>query len=100
MREVALSALRQLDLNYAITSISGGAGQDYEIVLWDQPRNSHFSSRVPGETGLSREQMTERVVQQLTERQAEWRTVPVRRFGERRPRRYGTSQRVSGGASH
>ena len=46
MRDVALSALRQLDLDYAITSISGGAGQDYEIVMWDrcqwQPKTAHF----------------------------------------------------------
>ena len=100
MRDVALSALRQLDLDYAITSISGGAGQDYEIVMWDRPRNTYFSIRVPWETGLSREHTNECVVQQLTERLADWRTVPVRRFGEPRPRRYSTSQRVPGGASH
>ena len=55
------SALRQLDLDYVITSISGGAGHDYEIsvgslllVPWeiglsrDKPRNSYsISIRVP-----------------------------------------------------
>ena len=43
--------------------------------MWDKPRNSHFSLRVHWETGLSRERMTERVVQQLTERLAAWRAV-------------------------
>jgi hypothetical protein len=40
MREVARSALRTLNLDYAITKISGGPNKDYEIVMWDQPRNS------------------------------------------------------------
>ena len=73
MREVAHSALRELNLDYAITLISGGASQNYEIVMRDKPRNSYFSIRVHWETGLSREHMTERVVQQLTERLAGWR---------------------------
>ena len=81
------SALRQLDLDYVITSISGGAGHDYEIVTWDKPRNSYFSIRVPWEIGLSREHTMICLLQQLTERLAEWRTVPLRRLGERRLRR-------------
>ncbi len=98
MRELAHSALRELNLDYAITLISGGASQNYEIVMWDKPRNSYFSIRVHWETGLSREHMTERIVQQLTRRLAAWRAGSASSFGERRPRRYGTSQRVSGAA--
>ncbi len=100
MRAIARSALRELDLDYVITLVSSGASRNYEVVMWDQPRNSYFSIRVHWEPGLSREQMTGRVVQQLTERLATWRSRGVSRFGERRPRRYGTSQRVSGAASH
>ncbi len=91
MKEVAHSALRKLELDYAINSISVGASHNYEIVMWDKPRNSHFSLRVHWETGLSRERMTERVVQQLTERLAAWRAGRVRSFGERRPRPHGQS---------
>ncbi len=91
MREVARSALSKLNLDYAITSISGGGSRNYEIVMRDKPRNSYFSIRVRWETGLSREDMTERVVQQLTERLAVWRAGRVRSFGERRPRPYGQS---------
>ena len=98
MRDIARSALRELDLDYAITLVSSGASRNYEIVMWDKPRNSYFSIRVHWEPGLSREQMTERVVQQLTGRLAAWRSGDVSDFGERRPRRYGTSQRVSGAA--
>ena len=92
MREVVQSALRQLDLDYAITSISGGTSQDYEIVMWDKPGNSYFSIRVPWKTSLSREYTADCIVQQLTDRLAEWRTVRVRGQGKRRPHWYGTSQ--------
>ncbi len=94
MREVARSALRELDLDYAITLVSSGASQNHEIVMWDKPRNSYFSIRVHWEPGLSREQMTERVVQQLAGRLAAWRSGDVSNFGERRPLRHGTSQRL------
>ena len=80
MREVTRSALSKLNLDYAITSISGGASRNYEIVMRDKPRNSYFSIRVRWETGLSREDMTERVVQQLTRRLAAWASAGVRRY--------------------
>ncbi len=98
MRDIARSALRELDLDYAITLVSSGASRTYEIAMWDKPRNSYFSIRVHWEPGLSREQMTERVVQQLAGRLAAWRSGRCQHFGVRRPRGYGTSQRVSGAA--
>ena len=100
MREVARTALRKLDLDYAITLISCGASHNYEIVMFDKQRDSYFSIRVHWEIGLSREQRTEHVVQQLTARLVALRSGDVSSFGERSPRRYGTSQRVSGVASH
>ncbi len=96
MRDIARSALRELKLDYAITLVSSGASQNHEIVMWDKPRNSYFSIRVHWEPGLSREQMTECVVQQLAGRLAAWRAGRCQHFGERRPRRYGNRQRVSG----
>ena len=98
MREIVHSALRALNLDYAITLISGGASKNYEIVMWDQPRNSFFSIRVRWETGLSREQMTQRVVQQLADRSAAWRIADVRGLTGRRRRRHGARQWVSNGA--
>ena len=95
MREVVRSALRTLDLDYAITSISAGASKDYEIVMWDKPRNSHFSIRVRWESGRSREDMIERVVQQLTERSAAWRIADLRGFSQRRRRRGGPGRWLS-----
>ncbi len=91
MRAVVHSALRELSLDYAISSVSVGASYHYEIVLWDRPRNSYFSIRVHWETGLSRGRMTERVVQQLTGREAAWRAAHVRNFGQRTLRPYGPS---------
>ena len=99
MRDAAHSALRELNLDYTITLIAGGASHNYEIVMWDKPRNSYFSIRVRWEPGFSRPHMTERVVQQLTERLAAWRAGRVGHFGERRPRRYGASQPLAGAAS-
>ena len=49
MRDIARSALRELDLDYAITLVSSGASRTYEIVMWDKPRNSYFS--IPGALG-------------------------------------------------
>ena len=40
MREIARAALRELDLDYVITLVSGGASRNYEIVLWNKPRDS------------------------------------------------------------
>ena len=94
MRDIARSALCELKLDYAITLVSSGASQNHEIVMWDKSRNSYFSIRVHWEVGLSREHMTERVVQQLTGRLAAWRSGDVSNFGERSPRGHGTSRRV------
>ena len=92
MREIVHSALRALNLDYAITLLSGGASKNYEIVMWDKPRNSYFSIRVPWKSRLSHEHTADCIVRQLTDRLAEWRTVRVRRQGKGRPHRYGTSQ--------
>ena len=96
MREIVHAAFRALNLDYTVTSIAVGAGKNYEIVMWDKPRNSYFSIRVRWDTGLPREGMTRRVVQQLAERAAAWRIADVRdRLSERRRRRYGANQSYS-----
>ncbi len=82
MRDMARSALCDLHLDYAITLISSGKSRNYEIVLWDKPRDSYFTIRVTWDAGLARQQMTERVTQQLTSRLA---TGDGSRFDERRP---------------
>ncbi len=85
MRDMARSALRDLNLDYAITLISGGKNCDCEIIMWDKPRDSYFTIRVKWDAGLSRERMTERVTQQLTSRLAALRSGDGSRFDERRP---------------
>ena len=92
MKDITQSVLRKLGLDYVITSILGDADQDGEIVMWDKPRNSYFSIRVPWKSRLSHEHTADCIVRQLTDRLAEWRTVRVRRQGKGRPHRYGTSQ--------
>ena len=99
MRDAAHSALRELNLDYTITLIAGGARHNYEIVMWDKPRDSYFSIRVRWEPGLSRAHMTERVVQQLTRRLAARRAGHVDHFGERRPRRSSASQPLASATS-
>lgn len=85
MRALARSALRNLDLDYVVTLVSGGRGRSYEIVMWDKPRDSYFTIRVTWDAGLSRANMTRRVTQQLTARLAALRSGDGSRFGERRP---------------
>ena len=98
MRDMARSALRDLNLDYAITLISVGQSCNCEIVMWDKPRDSYFTIRVKWDVGLSGERMTERVTQQLTSRLAALRSGDLSRFGERKPRRHGTRPRVSDAA--
>ncbi len=95
MRDMARSALRGLNLDYAITLVSVGESRHCEIVMWDKPRDSYFTIQVKWDVGLSRERMTEQVTHQLTSRLAALRSGDGSRFGERRPRRYGTRPRVS-----
>ena len=71
--------------DYAISSIFVGPHQRYEIVLWDRPRNSYFSIRERWDIGVSREQMINRIVQQLRDRVAAWRVADVR-YRVRKPR--------------
>ena len=85
IRTVAHWALHELDLDYAISSIFVGPHQRYEIVLWDRPRNSYFSIRERWDIGVSREQMINRIVQQLRDRLAAWRVADVR-YRVRKPR--------------
>ncbi len=85
MRDMARSALRALNLDYAITLISGGKSRDCEIVMWDKSRDSYFTIRVKRDAGFSREHMTEQVTQQLTSRLVALRSGDGSRFGERRP---------------
>ena len=86
MRQMAQSALRALNLDYAITLISVGGSRNCEIVMWDKPRDSYFTIRVKWNVGLSRERMTERVTQQLTSRLTALRSGGGGGFGEREPR--------------
>ena len=86
IRNVAHWALHELDLDYAIISIFVGPSHQYEIVLWDRPRNSFFSIRGRWDTGLSHEHMIIRMVQQLRERVSAWRLADVRSGGARRGR--------------
>ena len=87
MRDMARSALRDLDLDYVVTLVSGGKSCNYEIVMWDKPRDSYFTIRVTWDAGLSRQRMTQRVTQQLTARLAALRSGDASRFDERRPLR-------------
>ena len=42
MREIAIMVLQQLDLDYGVTLVSGGASGNYEIVMWDKPAIAPF----------------------------------------------------------
>ncbi len=84
MREIAAAAIRDLDLDYAITLVSGGASRNYEIVMWDKPHNTYFSIRLNWEASASRDVVASRIKTQLRERLACFERGR-RRFGERAP---------------
>ena len=84
MRKVAQSALRELNLDYAIKTISVGESHHYKIVMWDRTRNSSFSMWTHWEAGLSRQHMIERVVQQLARRLVARHAESVSSFDARR----------------
>lgn len=85
MRDMARSALRDLNLDYDITLISGGKSRNCEIVMWDKRRDSYFTIRVRWDAGLSRERMADRITQQLISRLVALRTGDGSRFDERSP---------------
>lgn len=84
MREIAAAALRELDLDYSVTYVSGGASRNYEIVMWDKPHNSYFSIRLTREPDTSAEVLVGRIKHQLRERLDSFHTRRGR-FGERTP---------------
>ena len=99
MREIVRAALRELDLDYAITLVSGGASRNYEIVMWDKSRDSYFSIRLNWVHGLSHENLTDKIKEQLTGRLAALRYGgDISGFGECRPRRHPSRPKVSGAA--
>ena len=98
MREIARGVLLELDLDYAITLVSCGASRNYEIVMWDKPRDSYFSIRLNWD-GLSRANMTDQIKAQLRGRLAALRHGgAISGFGECKPRRHPSRPEVSGAA--
>jgi len=80
MREVAQRVVDELDLDYAITMVSGGESGNYEIVMWDRPRNSYFSVRFSWSPDLAEDVVATMIRNQLHERIASHDLV-----GDRRP---------------
>ena len=68
MREIAAIALRELDLDYLVTYVSGGASRNYEIVMWDKPHNTYFSIRLTRDPTASPEALIDQIKHQLRER--------------------------------
>lgn len=68
MRDVANSILTELGLDYQITLVSVGERGNYEIVMWDRPRNSYFSLRLERTTEGSSDAVAESIRTQLRQR--------------------------------
>ena len=68
MREIAAAAVQELDLDYTVTFVSGGASRNYEIVMWDRPHNTYFSIRLNWEPDASRDVVAGRIKTQLRRR--------------------------------
>ena len=96
MREIAGRAIQELDLDYTVTLVSGGATKNFEIVIWDKPRGSYFSLSLTCEPGTPADTMVARIKGQLNKRLAALR-FGNSTFRERKPQRTGA--RPTGGAS-
>ncbi len=68
MRDIVDTILTELGLDYRITLVSGGEGGNYEIVMWDRPRNSYFSVRVRRTNEAPRDVIADSIRGQLRER--------------------------------
>ena len=79
MRDVAQAVLSELDLDYAITLVSGGESGNYEIVMWDRPRNSYFSVRFKWSAQMSNVEVADDIRAQLLQRIASHTRVKDRR---------------------
>ena len=55
MRKVASEAIQELQLDYTVTLVSGGASKNVEIVIWDKTRDSYFSLKLACEPGTPAE---------------------------------------------
>ena len=86
MRKIAMTVLQQLDLDYGVTLVSGGASGKYEIVMWDKPRDSYFSIRLIWERDAPTTTVAEQIKAQLRQRLAVLHSS-CDGFAERRPRR-------------
>ena len=68
MKDVAVAVLSELNLDYTITLVSGGESGNYEIVMWDRPRNSYFSVRFKWTPQMSRVAIADDIRVQLLQR--------------------------------
>ena len=68
MRDIADTILTELGLDYRITLVSGGENGNYEIVMWDRPRNSYFSVRVARRSETPRDVVADSIRAQLRQR--------------------------------
>ena len=85
MRQIALEVVEKLRLNYTITLISGGESGKFEIVMWDQPRDSYFSLRLRLTPDTSDEHVAQEIEDQLRQRLTELNSRTDSDFGERHP---------------
>lgn len=83
MRNMAQAVVHELELDYAITMVSGGESGKYEIVMWDRPRNSYFSVRVDWRDGMTTEAVKSEVRRALQQRNVSHALVDDRRPARR-----------------
>ena len=92
MRQIASAAIQELQLDYTVTLVSGGASKNVEIVIWDKTRDSYFSLRLACEPGTPSETIATRIKDQLRRRLAALQSGSDT-FRERRPLRSVASGR-------
>ena len=91
MRKIASAAIQELQLDYTVTLVLGGASKNVEIVIWDKTRDSYFSLKLACEPGTPAETITTRIKDQLRRRLAALHSGNDT-FRERRPLRSAGSR--------
>ena len=89
MRDIASTVIRELKLDYAVTFISGEAGEKHELVIRERPRDSCFLVRLGCTPSTPSETIALRLKDQLQQRLTTLQSGHDL-FGDRRPLRADT----------
>ena len=85
VKELAQRVLNELELDYAVTLVSGGESGNYEIAMWDRPHDTYFSLKLKWPRGTPADALAGDIRNQLEQRLASSNRPTDRRPNRRWP---------------